>query len=278
MKSVKVSKLKHYFKRGILYSLIILVVALFIFPFVWMVFGSFKTNVDLLNLPPRLFSRFTLQNYTTVFLTTDFVSSLINSAIVSGGAVVIGLILGLPSSYAIARYDYRTAAFGILFTRMIPGISLLVPWFILYRFIGILDSYIGLIASHLILTLPMIVWIMIGFFEDLPPEIEESALMDGCNKWQAFYKISLPLVKPGVVTSAILGFIFSWNHFLFALILSGSRTRTLPVIVFQFIQYEEINFGGLYAAATLITLPVIVFVLLIQKQFISGLTMGGVKG
>jgi len=278
LKSEKGIEFGHYLRRGLFYALVILVVGVFIFPFGWMVFGSFKANVDLLNLPPRLFSGFTLQNYGSVFLKTNFVSSLINSTIVSGGAVLVGLVLGLPSSYAIARYKYRTAAFGILFTRMIPGISLLVPWFILYRQIGTLDSYPGLIASHLVLTLPMIVWIMIGFFEDIPADIEESALIDGCGRWKAFYKIALPLVKPGIVTSAILGFIFSWNHFLFALILSGSRTRTLPVIVFQFIQYEEINFGGLYASATLITLPVIVFVLVVQKQFISGLTIGGVKG
>src|SRR5690554_258890 len=124
----------------------------------------------------------------------------------------------------------------------------------------------------------MIIWIMIGFFEDLPIELEEAARIDGCTVWKSFYKIMVPLCRPGIITASILAFIFSWNHFLFALILSGSKTNTLPVIVFQFIAYEEINFGGLYAAATLITLPIIVLVLMVQKQFISGLTMGGVKG
>ena len=270
--------LSHYIKRGLFYALVIFIVLVFLFPFLWMVFSSLKPNVDLLHLPPHLFSMYTLDNYQSVFFETEFASRMVSSTIVSGGAVLTALLLGLPASYVIARYKYRNAALGILFTRMIPGISLLVPWFIIYRNLNILDTYIGLIASHLVLTIPLVVWVMIGFFEDLPVELEESARIDGCGRWQAFYKIALPLVRPGIATSAILSFIFSWNHFLFALILSGSRTRTLPVTIFQFMTYEEIDFGGLYAAATLITLPVIIFVLLIQRQFISGLTMGGVKG
>lgn len=268
----------NYLKRIFFYIGVVTIVIVFGFPFVWMVFSSLKPNVELMNLPPRLLSNFTLDNYRSVFLETAFLSRLVNSLIVSFMAVVAGLLLGLPAAYSIARYKYKKISFGILISRMIPGISFLIPWFIIYRTIGILDTYIGLMISHLVLTLPMIIWIMIGFFEDLPIELEEAARIDGCTVWKSFYKIMVPLCRPGIITASILAFIFSWNHFLFALILSGSKTNTLPVIVFQFMAYEEINFGGLYAAATLITLPIIVLVLMVQKQFISGLTMGGVKG
>lgn len=265
------------FKSILFYIGVILIVLMFCFPFIWMVFSSFKPNVELMNLPPHLISNFTLNNYKNVFLETAFSSRLINSFIVSFMAVAIGLLLGLPAAYSIARYKFKKISFGILISRMIPGISFLIPWFIIYRKIGIIDTYIGLIISHLVLTLPMIIWIMIGFFEDIPNELEEAARIDGCNVWMSFYKIAVPLCRPGIATACILGFIFSWNHFLFALILSGTKTNTLPVIVFQFMAYEEINFGGLYAAATLITLPIIILVLMIQKQFVTGLTMGGVK-
>ncbi len=264
-------------KSTLFYTGVISIVLMFCFPFLWMVFCSFKPNVELMNLPPRLLSNFTIDNYKNVFLETAFSSRLTNSFIVSFMAVATGLLLGLPAAYSIARYKFKKVSFGILISRMIPGISFLIPWFIIYRKIGIIDTYIGLIISHLVLTLPMIIWIMIGFFEDIPNELEEAARIDGCNVWMSFYRIAVPLCRPGIATASILAFIFSWNHFLFALILSGAKTNTLPVIVFQFMAYEEINFGGLYAAATLITLPIIVLVLMIQKQFISGLTMGGVK-
>ncbi|MBE0479014.1 carbohydrate ABC transporter permease [Candidatus Aerophobetes bacterium] len=257
---------------------VIAIVSIVVFPFGWMLFCSFKPRVELMSLPPHLLSNFTLLNYRNVFTQTPFFSRTLNSFITAISAVGIGMVVGLPAAHAIARYQYRSLAVAILMTRTIPGISFLVPWFIIYTRLGLVDTYIGLVSTHLVLTLPLIVWIMIGFFEDLSPEIEEAARMDGCNKWQAFIKITLPLCRPAIATAAILSFIFSWNHFIFALILTGSKTATLPVTVFHFITYEEIDFGGMYAGATLITFPILVLVLLIQKQFVKGLTMGGVKG
>lgn len=277
MMGSRIREVFNHLKTILFYIGVITIVVMFCFPFIWMVFSSFKPNVELMNLPPRLVSNFTIDNYKSVFLETAFLSRLANSFIVSFMAVAIGLLLGLPAAYSIARYKFKTISFGILISRMIPGISFLIPWFIIYRKIGLIDTFTGLIISHLVLTLPIIIWIMIGFFEDIPQELEEAARIDGCNVWMSFYKIAVPLCRPGIATASILAFIFSWNHFLFALILSGTKTSTLPVIVFQFMAYEEINFGGLYAAATLITLPIIVLVLMIQNQFISGLTMGGVK-
>ena len=140
------------------------------------------------------------------------------------------------------------------------------------------DTYQALILTHLVVGLPIVIWVMIGFFEDIPSELREAAMIDGCTDYGAFWRVAVPLVKPGVVATGILSFIFSWNNFLFALILGGNKTRTLPVAVFQFMTFEEVNWGAVAAAATLICLPVILLALLIQRHLVSGLTLGGVKG
>jgi multiple sugar transport system permease protein len=139
------------------------------------------------------------------------------------------------------------------------------------------DTYGALILSHLVVGLPIIIWVMIGFFEDVPPDLEDASLIDGCSYWSTFWRVALPLVKPGVVATAILSFVFSWNNFLFSVILAGRQTRTLPIAVFNMISYEEINWGTLAAAATMITLPVLVLALIVQRHIVTGLTFGAVK-
>ena len=262
----------------VFYITLVMVLLGFVFPFFWMTFGSLKPGVKLQQMPPDWLHPPTFTNYRNVFAQTAFLFRTFNSFVLATSAVIVGMILGLPAAHSIGRYGRHKLGFIILMVRMIPGISFLVPWFIIYRTLGILDSYVGIIASHVVLTLPLIIWIMIGFFEDVPLEIEEAAIIDGCSKWQSFLRVALPLSRAGVATAFILAFIFSWNHFLFALILSGPRTFTLPVTVFEFMTYEEIDFGGIYAAATLITAPIIVLVLIIQNHFVEGLTMGGLKG
>ena len=263
---------------ALFYLCLLALVAVIVFPFAWMSFGSLKAGTQLMQIPPDWTGPLTLLNYRKVFGQTDFLFRTLNSFTIALSAVLLGLVLGLPAAHSIARYRRQSLGFVILMVRMIPGISFLLPWFIVYRTVGLLDTYQGIIASHLVLTLPLVIWIMIGFFEDLPSEIEEAAIIDGCTKWQSFVLVALPLCRPGIATAAILSFIFSWNHFLFALVLGGIRTNPLPVTVFQFINYEEIDFGGIYAAATLITAPIIVLVLTIQRQFVEGLTLGGLKG
>jgi multiple sugar transport system permease protein len=148
----------------------------------------------------------------------------------------------------------------------------------LFTQVRLVDTHLALILTHLILTLPLTIWIMVPFFEDLPRDMEEAALIDGCSWYGVLWRIAMPLTKPGAVAAAILSFIFSWNNFLFALILGGERTRTLPVAVFQFMTFEEVNWGAVAAAATLICLPVILLALVIQRHLVSGLTLGGIKG
>jgi multiple sugar transport system permease protein len=265
-------------RRVVFYGALVLVLGVFVFPFFWMAFNSFKTHEKILEYPPVFVFAPTLSNFRNVVWQTPFAQYTWNSVLVSFGSVAVGMLLGLPAAYGIARHGHRTLALSILVCRMIPGISFLVPWFIVFRALGLIDTYTGLVIAHLVITVPLITWIMIGFFEEVPLELEEAGRIDGCSRLGVFLRIALPLVRPGLVSAGILALIFAWNSFLFPLILAGVKTKTLPVVVYSFMTFDYLDLGGIYAASTLITLPVVVMVLLVQRQFIRGLTIGGLKG
>jgi len=269
---------RRFGRRAFFYAALALVLIVFIFPFFWMAFNSFKTHEKILEYPPAFVFAPTLDNFKNVLWQTPVLKFTWNSVVVAFGSLAVGMALGLPAAYGIARFGHRTLALGILVCRMIPGISFLVPWFIVFRALGLLDTYAGLVIAHLVITVPLITWIMIGFFEEVPVELEEAARIDGCSRAGVFLRIALPLVRPGLVSAAILALIFTWNSFLFPLILAGVKTKTLPVVVYSFMTFDYLDLGGVYAASTLVTLPVVILVLLVQRQFIRGLTLGGVKG
>jgi len=260
------------------YALVCLAMLPTLFVFYWMVTLSLKTQVEAAGYPPHFF-RFavTFKNYTEVFQKNPFVLYIWNSSVVAAGSTALGLIVGLPAAFSIARWRQQGLALTVLVARIIPGISYLIPWYVLFRHLHLVDTYLALILTHLVVSLPLIIWVLIGFFEDVPGELEHAALIDGCSYYSAFWRIALPLVRPGIVAAAILSFIFSWNNFLFSVILAGRHTRTLPIAVFNMISYEEISWGPLAAAATMITLPVIILTLIVQRHIVSGLTFGAVK-
>ena len=261
------------------YALVILVMLPTAFVFYWMITLSLKPQVEAAGFPPSFF-RFsvTFKGYLYVFAKHPFLLYTWNSLVVATGTTLLGLIVGLPAAYGIAKWRQHKFALAILVARIIPGISYLIPWYILFRNLKMVDTYSALILTHLVVGLPITIWVMVGFFEDIPPDLREAALIDGCTDYGAFWRVALPLVKPGIVATAILAFIFSWNNFLFSVILAGRNTRTLPIAVFNMIGYEEINWAPLAAAATLITLPVILLTLVIQRHIVTGLTFGAVKG
>ena len=261
------------------YGLVILVMLPTAFVFYWMITLSLKPQVEAAGYPPSFF-RFTVtfKGYVEVFAKHPFLLYIWNSLVVATGTTLLGLIVGLPAAYSIAQWRQQKLALTILVARIIPGISYLIPWYILFRNLKMVDTYQALILTHLVVGLPITIWVMIGFFEDIPPDLREAALIDGCTDYGAFLRVAVPLVKPGIVATAILSFIFSWNNFLFSVILAGRNTRTLPIAVFNMIGYEEINWAPLAAAATLITLPVIILTLIIQRHIVTGLTFGAVKG
>ncbi len=260
------------------YLLLVAILLPFLFPLAWMFISSLKTQVQNTAYPPVWIFMPTLNNYREVFIKNPFFQFTWNSMVVAAGSTGLALLLGLPASYAIARFRRTGIALAILTARMAPGIGYLIPWFILFTKAKMIDTYTALILTHLIVALPLVLWVMIGFFEDVPGELIEAARIDGCSNFRAFFRVALPLAKPGIVATGILSFIFSWNNFLFSLIIAGFKTRTLPIAVYNFLSYEEINWGGLTAAATIITLPVLILSLFIQKHIVRGLTFGAVKG
>jgi multiple sugar transport system permease protein len=265
-------------RRIAFYILLLLLWLPFFFVFAWMIEAAFKNQMQNTAIPPLLIFRPTLENFVTVFSRNPMWRFLLNSVIVGAGATALALLFGLPAAYGIARYRLQRLAIAILVARILPGISYLVPWFIMFSKVKLIGTYPTLILAHTMITLPMVIWLMIGFFEDIPRELDEAALIDGCAPFEAFYKIALPLTRPGIAASAILSFIFSWNNFMFSLVLANQDTRPLPVAVFSFISYTQVDWGGLNAAAFLVTLPVLVMILFAQKHMVRGLTLGSVKG
>jgi multiple sugar transport system permease protein len=265
--------------EGVLfYGTLIALLGFFLFTLVWMVLSSLKTNVQATAYPPVWLFRPTLQNYIDVFTKNPFFSYMVNSTIIAGAAVGIGLVCGLPAAYSMARHRQTALGFLVLMVRILPGIAFLVPLFIIYRRLGLINTLAGIVLTHIIIVLPLIIWIMAGFFEDIPRELEEAALIDGCSRVGTFVRIALPLSRPGIVAATILSFIASWNNFIFVLILGGKDTITLPMAVYSFVSFEDVNWGGLTAAATIITVPILVLSLIVQRYLAGGLTMGAVKG
>lgn len=271
-------KTKRLIKNTGFWTLLVVVLFFTMFPFLYMVLSSFKENVDLFNLEKFLVFKPTLKNYVDVFTRYSFCRPLMNTTIIAVSSTLLSLVIGVPAAYSIARFKQKAFSVIILAVRIIPGIMFLVPWYLLFTKIGLSGTYTSLILCYMLLALPYIVWIMIPFFEKLPQELEESAMVDGCMRLQAFYRIMLPVAVPGIMTATILVFISSWNTFIFGLILGTSKTQPLPVAIFSFISYTEVNWGGLMAAAVVITLPIIVIALILQKYIVAGLTAGAVKG
>jgi multiple sugar transport system permease protein len=265
-------------RRGTFWCLLILTLAFLLFPLVWMALGSFKTQVDFMAYPPRWLFRPTLANYEKVLIGGDFLKFTWNSLVIAAGSTAMSLILGVPAAYGIARYHQSRLGVAMLAARMAPGIAFLIPWFIVFSKLHMVDTYPAVMLTHMVVVLPLVIWVLVGFFEDLPRELEESGLIDGCGVLGVFRRIALPLARPGIVATAILGVIASWNNFIFSLVIAGNSTRTLPVAIFNFVSYDSLNWGGLTAASSLITLPVLLMAFLVQKHIVRGLTIGALKG
>jgi len=262
-----------------LYACVALLVSPALLVFLWMLSLSLKNEVDNTAFPPVFIPNPpTLANFVDVFRKNDFLQYTLNSVIVSFSATGAALLIGVPAGYGIAKAKATRAALLILVARITPGLSYLIPLFLLFQWLELTGTLTPIIITHLVITVPIVVWIMIGFFEGLPPELEEAALVDGATIWQAFRYVALPLARPGITVATILAFIFSWNNFIFGIVLAGRETRTLPVAVYNVLTFEQVNWGPLAAAALLVTAPVLLLTLLMQKEIVAGLTAGGVKG
>ena len=273
-------KTKDILKSVGTHVLIYAVLLITLFPILWMVLASIEPQQSIINQNAHGLFEFdaTLRNYISIFTEYDFLKYTKNSLIVAFVAVAMSLVIGLPCAYAIARFKMRKSSVIVLLVRMIPGISFLLPWFSIFSQLGLRNTYTALILSHMLVALPYIVWIMIPNFESIPIDLEEAACIDGTNRYGAFFRIALRLTTPGMITASLLAFIFSWNNFMFSIVLTGRNTVTLPVAIYDFVSYAYVDWGGLMAASCAITLPIVVLALLLLKYIISGLTAGAVKG
>ncbi len=247
--------------------------------FLWMISLSVKYEIDNAAYPPVFIpDRVTFDNYVQVLTSNRFVTYFFNTLIVTGSATAIALLIGVPAGYGIARMQAHRSAIVILIARITPGLSYLIPLFLLFQWLGLLGTLVPQIIIHLVVTVPIVIWIMIGTFETTPMELEEAALIDGATRWQVFRHVALPIARPGIAIALILAVIFSWNNFVFGIVLAGRETRTLPVAVYNMISFDQLSWGPLAAAALIVTLPVLLLTVFAQRQIVAGLTAGAVKG
>jgi multiple sugar transport system permease protein len=263
---------------GIAAGLFIIVSPAILF-FLWMISLSVKFEVDNAAYPPVFIpEHFAWKNYTDVLASNRFLTYFKNSVVVTGGATGLAMLVGVPAGYGIARMAAHKSAIVILVARITPGLSYLIPLFLLFQWLGLLGTLWPQIIIHLVVTVPIVIWIMIGYFETMPIELEEAATIDGATRWQVFRHVALPVAKPGLAVAFILAVIFSWNNFVFGIVLAGRETRTLPVAVYNMISFDQLSWGPLAAAALIVTLPVLLLTMFAQRQIVAGLTAGAVKG
>lgn len=260
-------------------GLLLLAVA---FPFYWAVVSSFTPEAELFEAPSLIPTELVLEHYRALFTERNFWVPIRNSLVVAASTTGLCLALGAPCAYALARLDFRfkTPILGfILAVTMFPQISIVSPLYLLLRAVGLMDTYPGLVLPYLTFSMPLAVWLLTGYFRQLPPELEEAAYMDGAGRFRTFREIVLPASVPGLVTTGILTFLYAWNEFLFALsFTAGPERQTVPVAVALFRGRYQVPWGEILAAVVVATLPVAILVLLFQRRIVSGLTSGAVKG
>lgn len=264
--------------------LIFLSVFLVAFPLYWLVTSSLKFEQEYLAYPPIIIpSKITFNNFVDIFNNNGLSRALYNSIFISTATTIISVFIGSMAAYSLARgklSKVSRAVFGLWFMiqKMYPAIATAIPVFLVIRKLGLIDTKTALIIMNTSFNIPLVIWLMMGFFQDLPIELDEAAKIDGCNMLARFFQIVLPITKPGLIAAAILTFVATWNEFLFAVILSISKAKTLPVVIAGFITDRGLAWGPMAATAIVTIIPVIIIVRALQKDFVEGLSMGAVKG
>jgi ABC-type glycerol-3-phosphate transport system permease component len=257
-------------------------VSVWVFPVLWGLLTSFKTERDVLAYPPTFIFEPTLANYREVlFGTSSILPNLWSSIVVSTASTLLTMLFAVPAAYALARLRFpgkKSTGFYVLATQMLPPVGLIIPYYLVLQKVGLLDSYSGLTAIYLTFSLPFAVWLMVSYFEDIPYEMEEAALLDRAGRIRTLWYVVLPQVKGGIAVTTVFVFLNAWNEFLFAVVLGGNNVRPVTVAMFNFISVEQTQWARLAAGAMLAMAPVIVIGLAAQRHIVKGLTVGAVKG
>jgi ABC-type glycerol-3-phosphate transport system permease component len=271
--------------RGLFYFLVILLLLITLVPVFWIINNSFKIRTEIVAQKPVWFPKHpTLENYKEIFFPPpgdlSGFSGIKNSIIVASSSTALALAIGTLAAYAFSRYNFKGSsnlAFWILSTRMFPPVATVVPIFRIFSLLKMIDTHLALTLAYLVFNLPFAIWMMRGFFNDIPVELDECAMVDGCNRMRALWRVILPVVLPGIATTAIFCFLFSWNEFLFALVLTRAKAQTYPVFVSSFLGVKGIEWEFMSAYGAAGTIPIIILALLTQRYLIRGLTYGAVK-
>ncbi|RJS93376.1 carbohydrate ABC transporter permease [Salinisphaera sp. Q1T1-3] len=275
------TRISHVTSRVMRFVLVGLVLAWTLVPIAWMVLSSFKPDNVITSASPQLIFSPTLAHYQALFSGgNNLWHNITASLIVTGVSTAIAVVLGAMGGYGLSRIRIRGKqhlAFWIISTRMAPIAAVIVPLYLMFRYLNLLDSYTGLIVAYLSFNLPFAIWLMTAFFDDLPRDLEEAATIDGATKWQVFWRVALPLMKPGIATTTILCFIFAWNDYAFATTFGGPGTSTIPIAAAQLLTQTGIDWGQLLAIGTVVVCPMAVFGLLVKRWLVTGLTLGAVK-
>jgi len=269
-------------RRVALFAVAGLIVSMWAFPVLWALLTSFKTERDVLAYPPTFVFAPTLANYREVlFGSSSILPNLWSSMVVSFAATALTMLFAVPAAYALARLRYpakRASGFYVLATQMLPPVGLIIPYYLVLQRIGGLDTYSGLVVIYLTFSLPFAIWLMVSYFEDVPYEMEEAALLDRAGRLRALWYVILPQVRGGIAVTTVFVFLNAWNEFMFAVVLGGNKVRPVTVAMFNFISVEQTQWARLAAGAMVAMAPVIIVGLLAQRHIVKGLTVGAVKG
>lgn len=275
------TKFRKNAKRWLLNIAALLIVLVFLFPYLFMVTSAFKARLDVFAYPPVWFFTPSLENLRAIFEDINIAFYLKNSFIVAFSSSILTMLIAIPATYAFARFRFPfkdSMAYGFLFLQMVPGISIVFALFYIARALNVYDTYYYLVFVFLLWNIPFAIWMLRGFVEAIPIELEEAAMVDGCSRFRAFIQITLPLMVTGLAATSILIFIGAWNEFQLAFFLTSTNTRTLPTTIAFFMTHSGIRWGEMFATAMIGTLPVVIFALLVRRYFISAMTFGAVKG
>ena len=273
---------KSFPRRVGLFAVAGLLVSVWAFPVLWALLTSFKTERDVLAYPPLLVFTPTLANYKDVLWgSSSILPNLWSSTVVSCTATLLTMLLAIPAAYALARLRYpgkKASGFYVLATQMLPPVGLVIPYYLALQKVGGLDTYTGLVLIYLTFSLPFAIWLMVSYFEDVPYEMEEAALLDRAGRVRTLWYVILPQVGGGIAVTTVFVFLNAWNEFMFAVVLGGNKVRPVTVAMFNFISVEQTQWARLAAGAMVAMAPVILVGLLAQRHIVKGLTVGAVKG
>jgi multiple sugar transport system permease protein len=252
-----------------------------LFPILWIVLMSLKSNVDVIAYPPKFLFTPILDNFKDLFRAHNFFGYYRNTFIIAIGSIVVTLIFGIPAAYAFARFKFRfrdSLAFTFLSFRFAPELAVILPLFVIFRRLHLYNNFLGLIFVYQLITLPLLIWMLRGYFEEVPVEIEQAARVDGCNWWMVLTRVSIPLVLPGLAATIVLAFIFAWNGLIFGLILGGRDTYPVTMGLLSFMGYQEIKWGNMAAATVMTIVPEFLLASFVLRYLVRGLTFGAVQG